>query len=225
MHPIDEIISIKDMKKEHAVEEFIQWVGDVLEAIPKDRETSKIIRGNYSELWKRFTEETIPMRNYLIASKVDGSAIVYMPSDNQQYDASITKGNEVSFFEITTAKDGQQDSLRSQLINRDGSVPAYGQVKVSGAKASGKQEITAPPLIATSVQAVIDEKLQLIQLAINKKIEKDYPTQMRLIVSFDDYCYDFEEGLENGVLEIIQNLPEHNFLEIIVIGAKGKRYS
>ncbi|MBL4590163.1 MAG: hypothetical protein JKY11_08825 [Alphaproteobacteria bacterium] len=223
-HPIDNILSIEDMRLKRSVGAFINWVDVKIEEIPEDKETSKKLRTTPSRIWGYFTDESMPLKHYLKSTYGDTEDVfVEMYFDSRNYDAKIFSDKEIH-IEITKACDGEQDHHRKLILNQEGSVTAFGKIIIKGTKKSGFTH-TPPPLVATTPSKICEERLELIKKALLLKIKKDYPAHTILLISFDDYTLSHEEHLISGIKNIVEKNDMGEFIKIVVLGETGKIYT
>lgn len=107
---------------------------------------------------------------------------------SQNYDAVVDDlrpdpGN-VRFLEVTTTLVTYEESLRMELLNRDGHAPAFGRVVATGPR-HARRSIDAEH-IAHEHHSIVRENLTRIEDALTRKTGKDYPAGTALVVAVDD---------------------------------------
>lgn len=107
---------------------------------------------------------------------------------DQSYDAIVEDRREIPgpirYLEATTTLRNYADSLRMELLSRDGHAPAFGSVRAEGPR-HNRRAITAEGG-AHEHRAIRDERLARVREAVDRKAKKRYPPGTALIVAVDD---------------------------------------
>ena len=131
------VIEKTELETPRAASEMLDWVYAALERLNTRELKTEAREGNHFA--KELTDEALPMA--LFAQRYyDGSAdvtIIHVVG-NQQYDGTVEDRREnpspIRYIETTVSDRDYTESLRMELLNRDGSVPAYGEVRAEGSK-------------------------------------------------------------------------------------------
>jgi hypothetical protein len=116
------------------------------------------------------------------------SVIICHLLGNQNFDARVddqreSKGN-VEYLEATTTLMTYEDSLRMEVLSKEGHVAAYGPVVAIGPKYN-REKITATGT-AREHTAIRADHLLLIQQSVERKAGKTYRRGTVLVVAIDD---------------------------------------
>jgi hypothetical protein len=142
---------------------------------------------------KHFSNELVheaqPMA--LFAQRYFGASpqvIVTHVIGDQNYDGIVEDRRRppgaLRYLEATTTLRTYEDSLRMELLTRDGHVAAYGPVVAEGSK-HNRTAIHARG-VAQKHEDIRDEHLGRVRAAVTKKAKKEYNPNTALIVAVDD---------------------------------------
>ncbi len=147
--------------------------------------------GKYSA--KELTEEAYPIAlfahcYYQASPKVTITHLI----GNQPYDATVADNRKkpapIRFIEVTVSDKDYEDSLRMELLNRDGRVPLYGGVKVKGPK--GRRTKLEPTgefcLDIADVDKIREDHIDKVTKAVEKKAGNQYQPDTALVVRVAD---------------------------------------
>jgi hypothetical protein len=123
-------------------------------------------------------------RYYRASSQV----IVRHVIGDQNYDGIVedNRGTPgcIRYIEVTTTLKTYEDSLRMELLNKQGHVAAYGPVKAQGPR-HNRISISAEG-IAREHSSIRADHLSLVHNAVDRKSKKEYNAQTALVVAVDD---------------------------------------
>ena len=118
--------------------DMLDWVIATLDRFRKTKELRAAAReGKFFA--KELVEEALPIA-YFAKHYYDGSPDVLISHviGNQQYDAVVEDRRPdqgpITHIETTVSDWGYEESLRMEILSRDGHVPAYGRLLAKGAK-------------------------------------------------------------------------------------------
>lgn len=138
---------------------------------------------------KELTDEALPMA--LFAQRYyDGSPDVSITHvvGRQKYDATVedrrANPSLIQFIETTVSDRDYMESLRMEMLNRDGSVPAYGEVRAEGRK--GQRIVLEAKSIAENHDEIREQHIAAVIDVVNGKAAKKYPDNTALVVRVDD---------------------------------------
>ncbi len=188
MCAIEEILQPAEMIIPRSPRELNDWVDLKASELSESEEGRRYARSG-KLLPKKLWEEIRPLGIFSNARYGPDSVICTPNLDNDNYDGKIeikSKPASTFFVEITYAKDGYDERLRLDVLNKDGSVNAVGKVTVSGTKASGSQIVDIENE-AVNHEEIRDSALKIIEERIQGKSEKKYGPNHILVIVFDDY--------------------------------------
>jgi hypothetical protein len=107
---------------------------------------------------------------------------------DQNYDGIVedNRGTPdcIRYIEVTTTLKTYEDSLRMELLNKQGHVAAYGPVKAQGPR-HNRISISAEG-IAREHSSIRADHLSLVHNVVDRKSKKEYNAQTALVVAVDD---------------------------------------
>jgi hypothetical protein len=216
------MLSKEILEETHTSEEYLSWVKSLVASVRSNAGGIEKIRFR-KKLAKNLMEEALPLgylaENYFNRSnKVAISLVV----GNQPYDAIVNDLREddptTYHVEITLAHEGENEHLRMLALHQNGHVSGVGKVSKTGTKKTGlRVEVQAKTV---SQNEVIKRETKLIQDAIERKIKKNYPENIMLLIGFDDImAFDREDNITNieNVIDRYIN-SSSKFSKIVVVG-------
>lgn len=221
------ILVKSEMARARRPDELAAWVGNIIEQFGSSREAKQYARLGRG-LTKRFFEEVLPLNLFVQLFFDCRPDVLCIPNlGNQNYDAVVrftedTIDREI-YIEFTYAKEGYEESLRMEVLNKRGSVNALTEVKVTGSLATGhKIQI---PEEAVPREYTLSKNLQLIKQRVKAKSGKDYGLAHYLVVVIDDYL-GFQLPKDEPRLRQFVNseliLPALDFSRLYFLGASGQ---
>ena len=147
---------------------------------------------------------------------------------SQNHDAVVEykrrRPEAVQYLEATTTLKTYEDSLRMEVLNKEGSVAAYGPVIAEGPRYR-RISINAPG-VAREHQAIRADHLKLVQEVVERKAKKKYEPNTVLIVAVDD-SVPFSEKDDVAALDalatgtLVPALRGTNFSLLALEGSNG----
>jgi hypothetical protein len=219
-------VAKSDMEKPRIAQELLLWVETTFDEIGNTKEGVSALRF-LKGTCKQLAEEIFPLA--LWASKMDELQhfTIEPKIGSQNYDAFVSDGRdpEKSFHvEITLAHKGEQEYARRVFLAREGWAPGPAlDLKKSGTKARG--QLIEARRILTNLGSVKRKSFQMISDAVQRKLEKIYPSDTRLLIAFEDIVIARDEGINDQLHEVVQaatlkrNCP---FTHIYLVGLSGR---
>jgi hypothetical protein len=202
-------ITKEEINVERTSSNLISWVQQKLQVISSQKDGRYAIR-NRKGLCKQFIEEIYPLSILASFEFPDRDDITFIPVlGNQNYDALINYNFSNYKFsvrlEITQAQ-GNNDYLRSEMINIYGRCPLNSKINIKNAgtqNAGRKLEEESQKVIVRDVQDSFNDQIQLIDEALERKFQKIYEKNTALLIMFDDlitsYLDESESKLQNFI--------------------------
>lgn len=224
-----EILNAVDMMTPRTVPNFLAWVtqkGEDLSAIPKAEQYIG------STLKTKFYDEIYPLSVYIKREYSNNSEVVVTPNlNNDNFDATVTFEGLRSkvFIELTRAKKGYDESLRMEVLARDGYVPwgdAGPITSVSGRKGTPNRVIEILPTFVDHTDELLAEHFLLVETTVKAKSDgRQYGKNFILLVIVDDYDH-FRTDSDHAKLDgfVRNNLlcSDLDFARLIIFGISGK---
>lgn len=147
---------------------------------------------------------------------------------NQNYDAVVQdrrphpESNQ--YLEVTTTLKTYEDSLRMELLSKQGHVAAYGPVSAEGPR-HNRVSIKAEGM-AREHQVIRTDHLKRVRAAVERKMKKNYERNTVLIVAVDD-SVPFREPEDVRILDelargaLVPLLKGTNFVVLALEGSNG----
>lgn len=179
-----------DMSKARTPEEFQAWVIQKCEELAQSPET-KAFSHSGALLAKKFHDEIFPLSRFVAHEYQMRSDILVQPNlSNDNFDAKIITNDGarslVEYVEITCAKDGYDESLRMEVLLREGHVSITGPITVSGRRGSSQRSVTVATEAAFHTET-LEKYLCVVEAAIEGKVSVQYGLRHTLLVAVDDY--------------------------------------
>jgi hypothetical protein len=138
---------------------------------------------------KKLMEEIRPLG--LFANRRFGSdGVMCIPNlGNANFDGQLQFSDQSKapvYVEFTYAKDGYDERLRLDVLNREGSVNVLGRISKAGTKAARNQRVVVENE-AVDHDLVVNTALALVKERLVGKSGKHYGPQYVLVVIVDDY--------------------------------------
>lgn len=226
MCTIEAILQAAEMVVPRSPRELCEWVHSKASELSESEEGKRYARSG-KLLPKKLWEEVRPLGLFALA-RYGSDGVMCTPNlDNNNYDGRIDlRSAPVStiFVEITYAKDGYDERLRLDVLNREGSVNALGEVVVSGTKASGRQNIS----VANEAVKHVDTRssaLAILEERIKAKSEIAYGPNHVLVVVVDDYIpfrTEEDKSVLMGFTEDILSRATLDFGAVYILGSSGE---
>lgn len=223
---MNDLITIEEIQQFRTPNEFIEWFDFFLEKTKVDETFKKnILLGK--GIFKDVYEEVLPVFNFLriFGGEWPDLRIRNLLSDqNYDVETEVDDSGPFNYIEITTADMDHQEHLRMKYFYDHGVVCPIGNVTSTGTNRTGQKIEVETEAIET--KGILKKKLGNIINSIEKKIEKIYPKDTALLVSFNDRIgFTDDENCEavSSAISSLDSKWESVFISIYVIGDSGKR--
>ena len=226
---IADILTAEDMATSRSAADFVAWVRQKGKELSATLEIKrKVWLG--AELSTKFYDEIYPLAVFVEREFSNIPEVIVTPNLNSDnYDATIEFKSPPSkhFIEITRAKNGYDESLRMEVLARDGHVCWTGPItKKSGKKGTSERIVEITSEARCRDDALLEKNLSLIETTVKAKSEgRQYGKNFTLLVIVDDYD-DFQTESEQAKLDAFVKdkllLPDLDFALLIILGISGK---
>lgn len=180
----------------------------------------------------KFYDEIYPLSVYVKREYSNNSDVVVAPNlNNDNFDATVTCKDVPSrvFIEITRAKNGHDESLRMEVLARDGYVPwgdAGPIAGVSGRKETPNRVVKILPKVVDRTDELLAEHFLLVEATVKAKAGGcQYGKSFILLVIVDVYDH-FQTDSDHAKLDsfVRNNLlcTDLDFARLITFGISGK---
>ena len=184
-------ITIDQIKAERSVGEFSELIERIHDAVGTDRDAQLWLRHSTNRAVKVFRDELIPLDAFLRAEKITDNIRLFVPSDGRPDDAilrSYRSDGSDQPLQITNSAWEYQDTLRMEVLTREGSVNAFnpiGRDKPSGiAERPSTDCVSRESIHSESIRRIVD---RIRKKRIPKKnANATYDTATWLIAQMDD---------------------------------------
>lgn len=184
------ILRAAEMALPRSPEDLYAWVIRKCGELSVSPETKAFARSG-AKLPKKFYDEIFPLAIFSRREYQGRTGVLVEPHlGNDNFDAKITidgpSGMLAAFVEITYAKDGYDESLRMEVLAKEGSVCLTGPITKSGRRGSSDRIVTVTSE-AASHSETLENYLQLIEARVRAKAMGRYGRNHILLVAVDDY--------------------------------------
>lgn len=202
---------------------YLAWVKGLIEQVKSDDPDGvRRIRLRIG-FAKELMQEAFPIGLFALKYFEGSSEVeVSLKVGSQSYDAVVSDKREkpsgIAYIEVTMASEGESDYLRMLTLHETGQVSGLGRVYKMGTKKTGR--VINVEAEAVSQQEILARERRVISEAIERKLEKIYPTQTALIVAFDDtMAHDRADNIAN-IEAVLESFGErlHVFPVVAVVG-------
>ena len=226
-----DILDRSDMERPRSPSELFAWVTakcDELGATPE----AKAFARSGALLPKKFYEEVYPLALFAQHEFGGRDAVLVQPNfDNDNFDGRITVGTgavrkKTIFVEVTSAKDGHDESRRMEVLGRRGHVSLTGPVFSSGRKGSPNRRVHVK-MKAVRHLAVLEDYLAIVKARLEDKARSRYGKDHTLVVVVDDYLPLRESSDVNRLRKAAASwLPELrlDFGRVVFLGIAGNLF-
>lgn len=181
-------LSKEELEATHSAATWGPWVREKIDEIGATDEGRTAVRLRKG-FCKPLVEEALPM-SIFASLHFDRNTEVHFHHKlgNQNFDASISyiggSGQQsIRFLEVTQARLGEEEYLRSLELDQKGTVPMYGAISKSGTKNTSLEICFENEMVKRD--DTVARTIGMIQDAIDRKAGKTYPEDTALIVVFD----------------------------------------
>lgn len=220
-----EFISATEMEKPRTAHELLPWVERTMDEIAKTKDGVSALRFLEGGC-KQLSEEIYPLAIWAVTLDRPEHVKIEPKIGSQNHDAIVTTHDVDQPFhvEITQAHKGDQEYYRRLFLEREGWAPGPSHdVKKSGTKARGI--VVEAGRTLASFEAVKRKSFELISDAIQRKLKKKYPPDIRLLVAFEDLAIAGSDDINAQLYEVIQVATQERvcpFTHIYLVGLSRK---
>lgn len=225
--PLAEIISKDELETPRTAAELLDWVNSALARFDTKELKAEAREGKHFA--KELTDEALPIG--LFAAKyfeASPDVTITQVIGSQQHDALVDDSREVpstiKFIEVTVSDRDYTETLRMEILNRDGSVAAYGKVRAQGPKR--KRAVLEAESIAMKHDDVRNQHIKAIIGAVANKAKIEYPEHTALVVRVDD-AVPFREDADIAALDevasakLVPMVSGREFDLLAFVGSQG----
>lgn len=225
--PKNVVLTKEELQTPRTAAEMLNWVHAALERFNTRQLRAAAREGKHFA--KELTDEALPIalfaqRHYDASPDVTISHAV----GSQQYDATVEdrRGDPspIQYIETTVSDRDYTESLRMEILNRNGSVPAYGTIRAEGPK--GRRTNLKAESAAVKHDEIRNSHIAAVIDALNSKAKKKYPDNTALVVRIDD-AGPFREASDLAELDKavrLRGLPllsDREFVVLALVGSQG----
>lgn len=221
------ILGFRDIATPRSPTEFLAWMTEVNRQLSATAETKRFARSG-AELPKKFHDEIYPLALFVAREFGDIPGVLVTPNlNNDNFDAVVAFENPPSkvFIEITQAKDGYDESLRLEVLTKEGSVSLSGPIaKISGRRGAPDRMVKIPHLMR-DVEGRFAEHLAMVENVVRTKAGREYRKDFILLVVIDDHLGFPDERYHVRLDSFVRNtllVPELDFKRLVIFGISGK---
>jgi predicted secreted protein len=221
------ILDARDIEAPRSPNEFLAWMTEKNRKLSATAETKQFARSG-AELAKKFHDEIYPLALFVAQEFGDVPGVLVAPNlNNDNFDAVIIFENSPAkiFIEITQAKDGYDESLRMEVLTKEGTVSLSGPIaKISGRRGNRDRIIRIPHLMR-DVEGRFAEHLALVEKVVRAKAGRQYGKNFVLLVVIDDHFGFPDESYPKRLDSFVRSnllLPELDFMRLVLFGLSGK---
>lgn len=214
-----------DLVKERTPAELLAWEDAKCRELGGTPEAIEFARSG-DRLAKKFYDEVRPLALFAWCEFGDRSDVKVKPNlGNENFDGTIsfTDGSKL-FVEITYAKNGYDDSLRMEVLTREGHVNALAPVTVVGTRHSPHRRVEVPNE-AVSRDVTRNEHLGYVINCLRTKADATYGPRHILVLVVDNYV-PFRDGRDLEILDMLLTRSLRSlsldFGRIVILGASGQ---
>lgn len=189
------VLTKDELQTPRSAEEMLDWVYAALGRFNNKALKAAAREGKFFA--KELTDEALPMA--LFAQRYFDSSpdvLISHVIGSQQYDATVedrrANASPIQYIETTVSDRDYTESLRMEILNRDGSVPAYGDVQAQGPK--GQRTLLKAKSMAVNHDKIRAKHIAAVIVVVKSKAAKSYPNNTALVVRIDDAGAFREDG-------------------------------
>jgi len=221
------VVTKEELETPRSVPAYSAWVNEALARFntPKLRAAARLGKN----LAKELTDEALPI-SWFANAYYNGSdkVIITHRIGNQNYDAEVAdRRNDpasIRYIEVTVSDRDYEESLRMEILNRDRSAAAYGEVIVKGPK-NRRTKLEAKSQTVRH-EDIREKHINAVVNAVRQKCKKNaYPKHTALVVRVDDAT----PFRENDDIRALADLAEgtltkmlcDKFELLVLVGGQG----
>ncbi len=229
MRPVNRpfLLNKAELAQSRTPAELSRWVGKVQTELGRKPDSRKYARSGALCL-KKFYDEILPLALFTYKEFGNRDDVLITPNlDNDNFDATIelSKSKRI-YVEITCAKNGRDEALRIEVLNKEGHVNALAPITVVGTRYSQNRAVTIPDE-AVNHADVISEHLELVERCLIGKSNVRYGRDHVLLLVVDDYIpFRCEKDIKELTTFMRSKLTHVSldFGRIVVIGISGQLF-
>ncbi len=216
------------MERARSPEDLRAWV------LRKSRELaaspeSKTFARSGATLPKKFHDEIYPLSVFALREYGGQANVLVQPNlGNDNFDAKVTvtkaSGTQTAFIEITYAKNGYDESLRMEVLAKEGGVVLTGPITKSGRRGSPNRTVTVTPEAASHTKT-LEDYLKLVEARVQAKARGRYGRNHILLVAVDDYrplVQDSDWPLVDERARSLISTLSLDFGRVVYVGVAGR---
>ena len=222
-----EILDAADMKTPRSPADFIAWAMRKAEEFGATQDTRNYARSG-ALLPKKFYDEIYPLALFVRREFGEFPDALVSPNlSNDNFDATIVfpEPRREVFIEITLAKDGYDESLRDEVLTRQGHVSLTGAItKIAGRRAAPNRLVEVESDFVPHKE-VLAKHLALVGDVVRAKAHRQYGKDFILLVVVDDYLRFCSESDQANLHEVVTSTllsPDLDFARLVILGISGK---
>jgi len=205
--------------------ELLDWCCGKIEEIAATEGGTTAVRLGKG-LCKQLVEEVYPLAIWAVNSESVSASALMSPCIGSQHFDAIVKDEALDpseyYVEITQAHMGQSEHFRLLHLNNEGWAPGpLSAMRRVGQRGSGQIQ---PGRVLHSMAGQISQTVELIREAISRKIAKEYPQPIVLVVGFEDFIIKNDEDSGDILCVAAKTLLEaatHAFRDVFLVGMSG----
>lgn len=222
------MINTAELETPRTAAEILAWVnaaGRRFEATPELRAAARLGRLGAKELWEEARPIALFAHGYFDASP---DVTIRHVIGDQNYDATVEdqRANpaRVKYIEVTLSDQDYEESLRMELLNRDGHAPGTGPVRAEGPR--GNRRVLEGILEAVNHDEQRANHLNRVNEAICRKLGNRYPAETALVVRVADhgpFRYEDDRAELDQVAQdhFVPMVADREFSVLALVGSLG----
>lgn len=221
------LITREELEAPRSAAEILEWVYEAHSRLSVSKELKAAAReGKFYA--KELIDEGLPIALFAYRHfKASKDVLIRHVIGNQQHDATVddqrSSPGTIKFIEATVSDWNYMESLRMELLTRDGHAPGYGKVEAEGAK--GRRTKLVAELEALDHDTIRDQHIAGVIAAVKKKADNKYPDGTALVVRIDD-AVPFRDDADIAELDRVARgmlVPMLSGREFRVLALEGSR--
>jgi hypothetical protein len=224
------ILTIEEITVARSAAELLPWVYSAIarfRVTPELRVAAREGRQNYRYL----VNEVLPMARFASGFFCESHLVLIRPvAGNQEFDGTVEdrrqQPSDVRFIEVTTACVDSQEVVRSEILNREVKVSAFGEVTWQGTMQKGRT-ISVNDAAQDADASAVSHLRRICDVTLAKARNR-YPASTALCVAVNEHELqtpeDVELLLETARAELVPRLRAANFCTLAFVGGNGFYY-
>jgi hypothetical protein len=221
------ILDASDMSAARQVANFVAWVKRKAEELSARPEAKSFARSG-AQLPKKFYDVLYPLALFVEHEFTAAPNAVVTPNlGNDNFDATVFFGDSIDtlYIEITRAKDGYDESLRDEVLTREGSVCVTGPIQKVEGRRGAPDRIVEVENEAISHEVLLRKHLSLVVAAVRAKANRVYGKHHLLLLVIDDYlpfCMESDHRALHALITGALLSFDLDFMRLVVLGISGE---